>query len=62
MFSNPSFWSLFEAGEAMAGEAAVKILCMDGEFEVTQWCLYHSDILFRFLKGIVKCNYQYFFV
>ena len=35
-----------------AGEAVGKTIeCMDGSFNVHEWCLYHSDILFDFLEG-----------
>ena len=28
-----------------------KINCMDGSFEIHEWCLYNSDILLTLLKG-----------
>ena len=35
-----------------AGEAVGQTIeCMDGSFDVHEWCLYHSDILFDFLEG-----------
>ena len=29
------------------------IECMDGSFDVHEWCLYHSDILLSFYEGNV---------
>ena len=37
----------YQAGEAVG----YKINCMDGSFEVNEWCLCNSDILFTLLQG-----------
>ena len=39
--------SPFKAGEAI-GQT---IECMDGSFEVHEWCLYQSDFLLSFFEG-----------
>ena len=39
--------SLIKAGEAV-GQT---IECMEGNFEVHEWCLYHSDFLLSFYEG-----------
>ena len=47
--------SYLKAGEAV-GQT---IECMDGSFDVHEWCLYHSDILFGFLEGkLFKMSYK----
>lgn len=36
----------------LAGEAVgKKIECMDGDFEVHEWCLHNSDFFLGFLEG-----------
>ena len=42
----------YQAGEAVG----YKINCMDGSFEVHEWCLYNSDILLTMLKGKIQFN------
>ena len=49
-YRGPFSISLCKAGEAVG----VKIDCMDGSFEVSDWCLHHSDLLLRFYKGKIK--------
>ena len=41
----------------LAGEAiGITVKCMDGQFEVSEWCLHHSDILLRLLEGTFECD------
>ena len=41
----------------LAGEAiGITVKCMDGQFEVSEWCLHHSDILLRLLEGTFQCD------
>merc|ERR1712131_131913 len=42
----------YNAGEAIG----ITVKCMDGQFEVSEWCLHHSDILLRLLEA--RDNFQ----
>ena len=38
-----------------AGEAVGQTIeCMDGSFEVHEWCLFQSNILFSFFEGMIS--------
>ena len=43
------WWSLWKAGEAVG----YTVNCMDGSFEVHEWCLYNSDILLTLHQGMI---------
>ena len=44
----------YQADEALG----YKINCMDGSFEVNEWCLYNSDILLTLLKGKIHLEIE----